>query len=353
MPLLERADSVEPGLTSGFRYRRRGPNEKGFELFRGTIVNKRTNIAADLAHLRSALASHRIDRCRLLHVGIGRPIADVAFDVSMCLLVTACASRWECGFPFAVLLIGNRQRAIGNILHDAGHRNLSRRRWINDGLAVAVVAPLALASLRAYRASHFAHHLELGHARDPDLLPGTDTFPAKWWHEYLRQVSNGGAWMGSVGGHVLDQRIALIDRVWIVVWWTIWLGTLGHLLGEAFAMTFAALWLLARATTFHAITMLREMCDHHGLQPGGGVFSFTRDMACSGPWRWLIHPRNNGSDLTHHLLPAVPYYRLPEAHRILMTLPEIRQRSNICFRYFGALQAVTADWQQASPRSAT
>ena len=88
------------------------------------------------------------------------------------------------------------------------------------------------------------------------------------------------------------------------------------------------------------------------LQPGG-VFSFTRDMACSGPWRWLIHPRNNGYHLTHHLLPAVPYYRLPEAHRIFMALPEIRQRSNLCFRYFGAPEAVTADWQQASPRIAT
>ncbi len=30
-----------------------------------------------------------------------------------------------------------------------------------------------------------------------------------------------------------------------------------------------------------------------------------------GPARWLVHPRNNGYHLTHHLLPAVPYYRLP------------------------------------------
>ena len=198
-------------------------------------MRMRTDVSADMADLRTALVSHRVDRHRLLRVSIGRPIADVAFDVSMCLLATACASHWGLWVvPFAVLLIGNRQRAIGNILHDAAHRNLSRHRWINDGLAVAVVAPLALASLRAYRASHFAHHLELGHARDPDLLPGTDTFPAKWWHEYLRRVSNGGAWMGSVVGHVLDQKIAWIDRAWIVVWWTIWLGTLWSAAGPGF-----------------------------------------------------------------------------------------------------------------------
>ena len=119
-----------------------------------------------------------------------------------------------------MLLIGNRQRAIGNILHDAAHRNLSRRRWINDGLAVAIVAPLAFLSLRSYRAAHFAHHLDLGHARDPDLLPTTESRPAKWWREYARQLASGSAWMGSIAGHVLDQEGRLVrsrlDRCLVV-----------------------------------------------------------------------------------------------------------------------------------------
>ena len=52
-----------------------------------------------------------------------------------------------------------------------------------------------------------------------------------------------------------------------------------------------ALWLAARATAFHVITTFREMCDHHGLSPGG-VFCFTRDIKSAGLWSVLFHPRN-------------------------------------------------------------
>jgi hypothetical protein len=81
-----------------------------------------------------------------------------------------------------------------------------------------------------------------------------------------------------------------------------------------------------------------------GLRPGG-VFTFTRDMACHGFWRWLIHPRNNGYHLTHHLLPAVPYYRLPEAHQLLKGQNVFQDRSNICSDYFTGTDPVTGAWQ--------
>ena len=115
--------------------------------------------------------------------------------------------------------------------------------------------------------------------------------------------------------------------------------------GPDFTTTFLVLWLLARATVFHLITTFREMCDHFGLRPGG-VFTFTRDMACHGFWRWLIHPRNNGYHLTHHLLPAVPYYRLPEAHRLLKGQEVFQGRSKVCSAYFSGTEPVTGAWQK-------
>jgi len=68
-------------------------------------------------------------------------------------------------------------------------------------------------------------------------------------------------------------------------------------------------------------------------------------MACHGFWRWLIHPRNNGYHLTHHLLPAVPYYRLPEAHQLLKGQNVFQDRSNICSDYFTGTDPVTGAWQ--------
>ena len=76
-----------------------------------------------------------------------------------------------------------------------------------------------------------------------------------------------------------------------------------------------------------------------------GIFAFTRDTACHGFWRWVIHPRNNGYHLTHHLLPAVPYYRLPQAHALFQQLAIYRTRGQTCTTYFAGPNAVVSDWQ--------
>jgi fatty acid desaturase len=91
------------------------------------------------------------------------------------------------------------------------------------------------------------------------------------------------------------------------------------------------------------------MCDHHGLSPGG-VFSFTRDIKAAGLWSVLFHPRNNAYHLTHHLLPAIPYYRLPEAQRVFSTLPEYRERAEVCDAYFAGPAQAVASWQRSLAR---
>ena len=247
--------------------------------------------------------------------------------------------------PLSVLVISNRQRALGNILHDAGHRNIWREKGRNDLVARALVAPLLFASLSRYRETHFQHHLELGRTQgDPDLIPGQENLPSSWVVSFARCLLSWSTWLGSLSGHLFEKEVNLRSKAFIFGWWVGLVGVLTLLGGGDFALAFVLLWLIARATFFHCITTFREMCDHFGLQPGG-VFGFTRDMVCHGPWRWTIHPRNNGYHLTHHLLPAVPYYRLPEAHTLLCQLPMFEDRSHICRAYFRTANAVTTEWQ--------
>ena len=130
-------------------------------------------------------------------------------------------------------------------------------------------------------------------------------------------------------------------------WWTVALAALNAWAGSEFTTAFVLLWLAARATVFHAITTFREMCDHFGLRPAG-ILTFTRDMVCHGVWRALIHPRNNGYHLTHHLLPAVPYYRLPQAQRLFQRMPAYRDHATVCHAYFAGATAVTRAWQAGS-----
>jgi fatty acid desaturase len=305
-----------------------------------------TAILEDMGALRTALSEHGIDHRPLLEVGPLRPLADVAFDVTVAVAATAAVVEFGAlAAPASVLLIGNRQRALGNVLHDAAHRNLSRQAHLNDALSVVLIAPLAFASLSAYRDAHFAHHLALGTRDDPDLLPASTPKPLHWRAEYWRHAWSVRAWWGNAAGHLGNPSVGGAARLWILVWWVMWLALVGAVLGWSFAVVFGGLWLLSRATAFHAITMMREMCDHYGLQRGG-VFSFTRDMVCHGFWRWLIHPRNNGYHLTHHLLPAVPYHRLPEAHAAFMGLPAIQRRATVCDAYFHGPQAVVRAWQR-------
>ena len=305
-----------------------------------------SRVVSDLAELRSELHGRGSAHRALLQLSPARPVIDIAFDWAVVLASVgsvAWFSWWMA--PLAVCLIANRQRALGNILHDAGHRNLWRDRMRNDLLARLLVAPLLFNSLTRYREAHFRHHMSLGDARgDPDLLPIPNPLPRHWLANFARQASAWPAVWGSISGHLAARGVRHSSRIFILGWWGLALVVLTAATDADFAAIFVGLWLVARGTVFHLITMFREMCDHHGLSPGG-VFSFTRDMPCHGLWRAFIHPRNNGYHLTHHLLPAVPYYRLPEAHELFSQMPAYRARAHQCHSYFGGDDAVIHDWQ--------
>lgn len=308
-----------------------------------------SEVLADMAELRSQLKRQGSPYGELFKLRPARVLLDIAFDWALIASAVAAVVWLHAVLaPLSVLVIANRQRALGNILHDAGHRNLWRDKKRNDLIAEALVAPFLFLSLMRYRETHFQHHLELGRVQgDPDFLPGQDRLPPHWLTSYLRCLVCWPTWLGSLGGHLFSHELGLQSKVYIMVWWFCFIGMLAGLLGVDFAFVFLSLWLIARATLFHCITTFREMCDHYGLHPGG-VFGFTRDVVCRGPWRWIIHPRNNGYHLTHHLLPAIPYYRLPEAHELLLGLPMFDERSHISRFYFRSPTAVTAAWQSGA-----
>ena len=310
----------------------------------------RSQVLSDIALLRQSLRRAGSPHLPLLKLQGWRPALDVTVDITaiVATLLLALQAPWVS--PIALLVLGNRQRALGNILHDAAHRNLTRNRLLNDLVTRALIAPVLFVSLSHYRELHFRHHLDLGaQDADPDLIPIPAEKARSWVAALAANTLSLRAVLGSTFGHLVDPAVPLGGRLYILVWWTVLVAVLGVAAGVGPAATMLALWLAARATAFHVITTFREMCDHHGLSPGG-VFSFTRDIRAAGLWSVLFHPRNNAYHLTHHLLPAIPYYWLPEAQRLFSTLPEYRERAQVCDAYFeGPAQAV-ASWQRSSAR---
>ena len=310
-----------------------------------------SDITSDLAALRAQLHESGSPQRALLQLDPWRPIIDLLIDLALVGSSVVAVIEWGLEWaPLAILLLGNRQRALGNLLHDAGHYNLCSRRWVNDGIARWLLAPLLFACLSLYRTTHFRHHQWLGRAdADPDFLVPPAAMPKHWLSRFLACAGSGSAWRGSLWGHLVHAEVSGAGRAYIVVWWAVALGLMVLVAGTSFTAHFVGLWLGARATTFYLITTFREMCDHHGLVPGG-VFSFTRDVACRGLLRACIHPRNNGYHLTHHLLPAVPYYRLPQAHRLLKQVPIVHSRGQVCDAYFTGPRAVVRAWQSDTNR---
>lgn len=275
-----------------------------------------------------------------------RVVVDIAFDwlsIAGAMLLLHHFG-WYCT-PAAIAWIGNRQRALGNLLHDAAHRNLATSRQLNDTLARLLIAPPLFNSLATYRESHARHHAWLGDPRaDPDYI---DVRPApgdRWWRPYLSVLLMPRTWTASIFGHLHSRQVTSLRKAGIVVWWIAILGVVTFCFGIHITFISVCLWILARATVFHAITTFREFCDHYGRQPGG-VFNYTRDVSSHAIWRWVIHPRNNGYHLTHHLMPSVPYHRLPETQRRLLDLPCFSRAARICHSYFFGPDAVVREWE--------
>lgn len=323
-------------------------------LFDGIAMNRRNagpdSVWADADEVRKELAERGISAIGLRGISRVRPAFDIAFDWALIMAATSCLYRFGVAAALpALFLIANRQRALGNLLHEAGHRNLYRTARLNDMIAGAFLAPALLADLARYRASHARHHARLGMSQhDPDyIVPAASSFP-DWWRTYRKLLFSAGGWLASVAGHLIDSNLGAARRLTLVGWWAALAALLALVAGPGFAGVFVISWYVAKATGFHAITTWREMCDHYGMATGG-IYSFTRDVAVARRWRWIVHPHNNGYHLTHHLVPAVPYYRLPDVWRMLSCLPSYCARGVVCTSYLWGSEAVVRCRRSTGP----
>jgi fatty acid desaturase len=302
-------------------------------------------INSDQEALRNDLMSNSIAYSALCQPATWRSMRDVLFDWFVVLgsVVALHFFGWWLT-PFTLFIVGNRQRALGNLLHDAGHCNLSGLRWVNDAIAIVFLAPPLFNSLNAYREMHARHHAWLGDPeRDPDFIPRPDAPHGQWYLAYWHCLSDLAIWRSSILGNVYGTRLAFGQWLAILAWWAVVLAALALVTSIRFSLLFLALWIGAKATIFHAITTFRELTDHYGLEPGG-IFSFTRDIPAHGLLSQVIHPHNNGYHLTHHLIPSIPYHRLPDAHTRLSRVATYGKRATVCDAYLHGSCAGIHGW---------
>jgi fatty acid desaturase len=243
--------------------------------------------------------------------------------------------------PLSILIIGNRQRALGNLLHDAGHSTVDKLKWRNDLIAnLSLSWPLFNLTSR-YWHLHRTHHLYLGSmSDDPDFIH-KDTFWQTTWQKVLSiNLFSWPMFRSNAFGQILD--VVWKDKIKFISWWLVMLSLLYVITGPTATLIFVGIWMISRATVFHFITTFREISDHVGLVPGT-LIGFTRNNPTSSIAKPFFHPHHNGYHLTHHLAQRVPFFALPKAHELFKSCSQYIVGHH-CDGYFWGKHTVVDCW---------
>lgn len=273
-----------------------------------------------------------------------RALAALLADVVIIGVSITSSIVFPLAYPFAVIAIGTRQRALANLVHDATHRSLARTRWI-ERLIGTVAGWLVFQTMIDYRTSHVrAHHAFFGDEnRDPDLKNYRDLGLYETRADKFVSAHLPGALLGPRGlrrlGSILKRRILLVgwftrpkpERREYVAYLAFWLIGFGALVQAGLGVEFLLFWLVPFATVYQAIDWLTEVAEHFPLTKlHRSELLVTRNRR--GNWfeRALTGTHHESWHLVHHLQPAIPSWNLRKAHEILCEDHAYRSANELC-----------------------
>jgi fatty acid desaturase len=264
----------------------------------------------------------------------------VAGSWALVALALGALGRWPSTgmFVLVVAVLGGRQLALAVLMHEAAHGSLFRTRWLNEHVAQWLCAWPMWGDVARYRRHHLGHHSHAGTERDPDasLVRPFPTSGGALVRKFARDVL-GASGLKRVLGLALMDLDLLEYTVAAEARRLPWRG-LGHHLhagarnaagplaaNVALAVILAAAgaawlylaWVAAFLTSFGVVLRLRSIAEHACMEPTADPFRNTRTTRAGWLARALVAPHHVNYHLEHHLLMTVPYFRLPELHRLL------------------------------------
>jgi fatty acid desaturase len=265
-------------------------------------------------------------------------------------------------FVVAVVLLGGRQLALAVAMHEAAHGTLFRTRWCNDVLTDWLCARPVWSDTARYREHHLGHHAHTGTERDPDLgLALAEPMTRRSLRrKILRDLVGLSGLRRVVGLMAIDAEILVYDvggsprraprrsRGYHLralaknIWKPILANAvmLGVLAAAGHAWVFSA-WVVAYLTVFSLVIRVRSLAEHAVTARTDDQLRNTRTTHANLLARMTLAPLHVNYHLEHHLLPTVPWWRLPALHRTLRERDALPATS-LARGYLHVLQLVTA-----------
>ena len=244
-------------------------------------------------------------------------------------------------FVLAVFVIGGQQLALAILTHEATHRTLFKTRQLNDALADWLCGRPIWLDVQRYREHHMRHHAHTGTDGDPDLSL-VDPFPCSRWsmtRKLFRDLSGQTGLRRMLGLILMDAgqlkytvaaEVEVLPRNGRSLWDYIRTAIknfmpvlLSNLVIAAVLWAFGLLWaysvwIVAYITTFSLYLRIRSIAEHACTERVADFLRNTRTTRAGWLAKLTVAPMNVNYHLEHHLMAPVPFYRLPQFHKLLL-----------------------------------
>lgn len=250
-------------------------------------------------------------------------------------------------YPVAVIVIGARMHALAILMHDATHfRFLKNRKW-NDIISNLVIMYPIFSSIEKYRTNHLKHHRHLNTTEDPDwvakltkrefLFPKTKTEFILTICSYMvlyQGILDAFWFLKRFGGAEEKVKVQSENKLFVYGFYVTVFTLLTVFNAWGYYLLF---WVVPYLTSFFMFQYIRSVAEHFGELAYEDELSSSRTVMPSLLERFLIAPHHVGYHLEHHLYPGVPYYHLPQLHKLLMRQEEYKLKAHITTGYMSGL----------------
>lgn len=249
----------------------------------------------------------------------------IATDVLIIVLTVWLSERyWNPLLYFcAVVIMGSRLHALAVLMHDAAHYRAFSNRRVNDTVGELLAWPVTL-TLQGYRNSHISHHRDLNTEKDLEwvrklgkkefIFPMSGRDMLLILFQFASGIKAYGELMDAQkteSSVYVSPQLRMVRRICFLT-----------LLGAAFYFGFwkqlVLYWVIPLFTSLLLFAYVRSVADHFCVEYTHAL-NQTRTVLCSFWERFIFAPHGINYHIEHHIYPSVPFYRLAELHKHLMT----------------------------------